>query len=254
MSHMFTYDWEENKYKWQFEEINCVICGENTKRILNGGKKKANKLTCGKQKCTNALSKLNNKDRYQIKCVGCYNTFNSIRKNAKYCSEFCKKYRYTLSCVICNKSFNSAKRDVKTCSHECRWKLNRSKLVTLTCTECGNNFDRPSFTVRDGEVFCSHQCNNRYYVQLNYGTFNRYGSNWYYIRKNVLNYYNYTCQKCNQQDDNMNVHHCVPYQYFKTPEKANIFENLIPLCETCHTEVHKVNKEWYKNTFGKVKI
>ena len=63
---MFTYDWEENKYNWKFEEINCVICGEKTKRILNGGKKKASKLTCGKQECTNALSAINNKNKHNI--------------------------------------------------------------------------------------------------------------------------------------------------------------------------------------------
>lgn len=73
MSHMFTYDWEEkNKYNWQFEEINCVICGEKTKRILNHCKKKANKLTCGKQECTNALYRINNKDKYQITCCSLF--------------------------------------------------------------------------------------------------------------------------------------------------------------------------------------
>lgn len=254
MSHMFTYDWEENKNNWIFEEIDCVICKEKTKRILNAGKKKASKLTCGKQQCTNTLAKMRHSKKHKIKCAGCSNTFFAMKKNAKYCSNLCKKYRYKLSCVICKKTFNSAKSDTQTCSHECRWTLNRSKLITLICTECGVEFSRPTFTSRDGEVFCSPQCNNKYFVQINYGTFNRYGYEWYHIRKAVLSFYENTCQRCESKHDDLNVHHCVPFRYFKNPKQANVFDNLIPLCKKCHNEVHKENDEWYENTFSKVKI
>lgn len=254
MSHMFSYDWKENKYNWKFEEIQCVICKEKTKRILNGGKKKANKLTCGKQQCTNALAKMRDANKFKIKCIGCSTIFFAMRKNAKYCSEHCKKYRYELHCVVCKKSFNSAKSDTQTCSHTCRWELNRSQLNTLTCSECGVEFKRPSFSVRDGEVFCSTQCNNKYFVQIHYGSFNRYGSNWYYIRKAVLSYYDNTCQKCEIKSDILNVHHCIPFKYFQNPEEANVFDNLIPLCKKCHNKVHKENDEWYEKNFGKVKI
>lgn len=81
MSHMFTYDWEENKNKWDYEEIECVICKTKTKRILNAGKKKASKQTCGKPKCTNTLAKLRNKNKYQIICCGCKKTFLAFKKN-----------------------------------------------------------------------------------------------------------------------------------------------------------------------------
>lgn len=257
MANTHTYDWVENKLGYKYDFIECIICGEKTRRILNSGKAKKNKKTCGKQYCTNRYALINpDKKIYNIKCDSCNSEFQSLRKNAKFCSDICRKKRYKLKCVICSSSFRADRPEIRTCSHECRWELNKRKSIMLTCKECGEEFERPTFTVANpDDVFCSEKCNNIYHVQKNYGTFNRYGEDWYYIKKYILEYYKHTCQRCDSKsDESLHVHHCIPFQYFNNKEEANNTENLIPLCKKCHTEVHKENKEWYKSTFGEEKI
>lgn len=240
---------KDGRFTAVYDYVECIICGakELTKVSTKRGK---NKILCVNKKC---LKKYNELYPPQFeKVCACGKLFVAKRKNAKYCSEKCMKFRYINICVICGKEFNSNKSGnaVKTCSHECRWELNRSKMVTLECIHCDTEFERPSFTVREGNVFCSTSCGNSYFAQENYGTFNRYGENWYFIRKEVLEYYEYICQRCNiKYDVHMHVHHCVPFKYFDSYKEANIFNNLIPLCHECHVETHEENKEWYKKHF-----
>jgi hypothetical protein len=248
-----SYDWNTNPNNYKFELFNCEICGQETKRITNYGDEKRSKRTCGRPSCTNRLALLTTS--HTVECVGCKKEFVSLRKHTKYCGEECRVFRYKLTCVICNEEFNSKKSDTKTCSHKCRWALNKQKKITLECKECGVEFERPSFSVADKDnVFCSKECCNIYFVQEHYGTFNRYGENWYFIKKEIRSIYGDECQRCFGHFKQLHVHHCVPFKYFETHEKANVIDNLIPLCEDCHTEVHRLNREWYKQTFGKVKI
>ncbi len=230
-----------------YTERDCAICGVKM-TLKSTNKRDMAKRTCGRT-CGQKLAMSNMHD---CECIICNKSFSHMIKQTQYCSKECQKLRFENECNVCGKTFRAKERSFKTCSHECRWKLNRSKLIELKCKECGSEFERPSFTVPDkNSVFCSNKCNNIYHVQKNYGTFNRYGENWYFIKKEVLSYYENTCQRCDCKfDESLHVHHCVPFQYFDNEEEANNFENLIPLCRDCHVEVHSENREWYKQSFG----
>lgn len=60
------------------------------------------------------------------------------------------------------------------------------------------------------------------------------------LRKSVLEYYNYSCQKCKSLVNDLDIHHIIPVK----DGGLDIFENLIPLCEECHIVTHgnSINK------------
>ena len=68
-------------------------------------------------------------------------------------------------------------------------------------------------------------------------------------RRNILEKYNYKCDKCNSKD-NIQTHHL--YNWSSHPEKRFDIDNGVCLCKKCHDEFHKKygqknnNPEQYK--------
>lgn len=65
---------------------------------------------------------------------------------------------------------------------------------------------------------------------------NDYGKGWGKLRLSILKRDNYRCQMCNVilESKDLHVHHITPYRSFQNPESANIPENLVSLCPSCH--------------------
>ncbi len=53
--------------------------------------------------------------------------------------------------------------------------------------------------------------------------------------------FDYTCQSCGQRGGRLHAHHLLPV--YAHPERGYEFENLVTVCEPCHTEIHSQNRE-----------
>jgi len=58
--------------------------------------------------------------------------------------------------------------------------------------------------------------------------------------KKVHQKYNYTCQECGNSSDKLHAHHIIPVSTDET--KAYDFDNLITVCQKCHSKIHFSNK------------
>ncbi|MBC6975720.1 HNH endonuclease [Bacillus sp. Xin] len=232
----------------------CPICKSNYEVNQNNKREMEQSKTCGILECRKKLVLINT--NYNLICFGCGKSFVGKRINQKFCSKKCQTKRYKLVCVICASEFYSDKNVTKTCSHKCRWALNRSQLVGLICSYCEKSFSRPAYTVRDSKVFCSKSCNNKFFVELNYGTTNKYGKNWSRIREYMFEFYDFRCQKCLEKYDinTLRLHHIIPFRFFESLDQANLMMNLLPLCDSCHIQVHQKYDEWLNKEFGEKKI
>lgn len=72
-----------------------------------------------------------------------------------------------------------------------------------------------------------------------------YGAEWSTLRRSVLKSAGYRCWRCQQpiSGQTAHVHHRQKRKSFKIRKKANLLENLIALCPTCHkwAEVRTIN-------------
>lgn len=223
----------------------CEYCGDT--RPVKRSK------TCGKQACINTLLEQSMKT---VKCEVCTNEFK-VKKTVgivKHCSDECRRKRHLKNCEHCGNSYRTNKLKQQYCSSKCATHAVRERLVTLDCDYCGEEFERPVMGVSDTYLhnFCSKTCRNRHYTQLYYPQERKYGADWYAVRKEVLSYYNNTCQRCGYQpqtkEESIHVHHIIPRQYTKEPN--NSLETLLPLCEECHRKTHREHDDWFKETFG----
>lgn len=60
------------------------------------------------------------------------------------------------------------------------------------------------------------------------------------LRKLVLERDDWTCQKCSKTNIELHCHHIDPV--VNNPIESADVDNCITLCKTCHTEIHKLNK------------
>lgn len=215
---------------------NCVICGKEFKA------KRKQSIACSRT-CGGKAGQLK---KIKRKCSICgaekeTSPSNNFSKPF-YCSDTCRKQRYKLECKNCGISFRSCKPYGKYCSQHCRVESYRRNKVKITCTVCKKEFSRPSFTVREGNLFCSQKCRNRYH---SVHPSKKYGSKWSRISLNIRKRDNYTCKNCGTQSFEkyaMDVHHIVPPENFDSFDEANHPDNLITLCRKCHDDIHKIIK------------
>ena len=98
--------------------------------------------------------------------------------------------------------------------------------ITRLVLECGQ-FDMQ--LMRDPSIRCDKKIHWAYQKGPNYGFAN--------TKEMVLNRDNYTCQYCGgkHKDSRLNVHHI----QFRSSGGSDEPENLITLCSTCHSLLHK---------------
>lgn len=170
-----------------------------------------------------------------------------------------EKGRVTLECEVCGEEYqekHAKKSTTRFCSRECagRWKSEAYsgegnpydyKDIQITCEWCGVVDNNPAH--KDSR-FCSQDCmiewRAREYSGENHprwkgGKEYYRGPNWERQRQKARERDDFVCQYCGEGDTELDVHHIIPFNEFDTYKKANHLQNLITLCDSCHS-----NAEW----------
>lgn len=163
-----------------------------------------------------------------IKCGVCKKSFSVYKcylPRRKYCSMACRNNAHKemmlgkdlngsieKTCIVCGKIFKTYKSiDSKCCSNKCRHKAHGKKIS-------GEN-----------------------HPNWNGGNKPRWrGPNWKKQRDKALKRDNHYCQKCKSQEQ-LTVHHIIPYRNFVHWADANKLSNLITLCRSCHMKEERNN-------------
>ena len=203
-------------------------------------------------------------------CGVCGSEFTSSKKDMKYCSPKCgsksQKKRVIIECEWCEVEFEttpSLSKRKRFCSLDCKtdWFSDhfrgenhpnyKDNTVERECSTCGVCFEVKQHVIdsRDhNRVFCSRKCSNRWKSEkwvgennpLYKGGDSYYGENWHRQRKRALRRDQHRCQDCRAISSELprepSVHHIIPIRDFDVPENANYLDNLICLCQTCHSK------------------
>lgn len=139
-------------------------------------------------------------------------------------------------CIICGNKLTG--HQTKYCTIRCKNKASDNKKIDKYCLCCGTQLKRKQ------TKFCSNQCQRDH-------EYSQYIERWldgkesgargkdevsYYIKRYLLEKYNYSCPKCGQNGINpytensvLNIHH------FDGNRQNNSVKNLGPLCPNCHS-------------------
>ena len=162
-----------------------------------------------------------------------------------------------VTCVVCGKKVFKPMRDYNRaikrnapfmCSMQCVW-ANKLKGRYKNCSYCGKETWVTPATEKQYN-YCSRECmklggefrprGDTHYRWRDDVTSRPYyrGSHWKMIRNRIRERDGYTCQVCGitekELGKKMDVHHITPYRLFETDEEANVYDNLICLCPSCH--------------------
>lgn len=247
----------------------CQQCG---KRFYD--QKHKDRKYCSLE-CTHASQNLGTEER---ECPICRNTFTTtLRKPKKTCSEEClnklkginsklrKKYsggktpsqKIEIACFNCGKKFliKPSRDDGRRhfCSRNCWYTyLHTVGDVIKKCKTCGKEYKTKISQINHrGSNYCSRKCQAEGAAKRMTGegnsnwkggiSYENYGPNWIWQRKNARRRDKYTCQVCGATKYTtkfIDVHHVVPFKTFNGDYKrANTLSNLICLCRSCHAKV-----------------
>jgi Restriction endonuclease len=162
----------------------------------------------------------------------------------RFCSWEClynsrKNPRTQRTCEICGGSFTVRLPSTRRfCSRQCYYR-SRTTVEPVTCPICGKIFIPRS----NRGIFCSKTCSGINQRVIG-GSHRAYGSSWNAQRRKVLERDNYTCQICHKGpilSKSHHVHHIVAFRFFGLlrHNEANRTENLVVLCNSCHSRVHQ---------------
>lgn len=114
---------------------------------------------------------------------------------------------------------------------------------SIECEVCGCKKDVTTYELKHIEHhFCSKSCYGEWQSENlngednpNYkgGVRTYYGGSWKKQRQKALDRDNQTCQSCGSEQD-LHVHHIIPFNEFEESEEANELGNLVTLCSQCH--------------------
>lgn len=250
----------------------CVNCYNEAKK---SGKYKRVSVSPAKE-CTNCGKPVRRSFVKNRKGEACDKIFCSRNCYDDYRIKTTKKIIY--HCKECGKEIVGYKdRELVFCSIDCRRKsTSASKRV---CPICGKVF-QPTYINKKGEVrhpnnrkMCSLECVLKNY-SLNEerkakisaaftgekhpgwlgGRVNYRGENWRRNKRAAIKR-DRACKHCGMTPEeskekynaNLEVHHIKPFRYFSSPEDANVMDNLITLCKSCHK---KAEWEFHKKRGG----
>jgi 5-methylcytosine-specific restriction endonuclease McrA len=257
--------------------ISCKRCGKETKK-----RNDRDNLFC-------SISCANKSRQKQIEktCPHCEKVFLVPKRHSKqkYCSTAChhsaRTTRQTVACAWCGthvvRRLCRIKRFKKAlCSDRCKSEWEAANVpsgrdhpqyverITVRCYQC--NAPRevlPCVIKGNTRTFCGKhclfvwQCESGYMTGPNHpnwiGGHKAYrGPNWRKQRKKALERDGYQCQHCGINHP-LDVHHKVPYRDFGSYLAANRLDNLITLCDVCHTtEEWKTGSHLTKSTLSDV--
>ena len=200
------------------------------------------------------------------KCENCGDVFDSkrgltVHKNNCLDRDRSKK---EYNCTECNSTFKDypSRREFKNsnnyfCSKECKDSYEKNGKM-FKCTNCGNDVYCPRSRLNSmgnyplDNKFCDKKCESEWksknWVGKDHPTYkgwsneNSYGTEWNSIRIDVLERDSYKCQRCginnkkhkNKYGMSLHIHHKVPLRKFELASDANVIDNLITYCVSCH--------------------
>lgn len=182
-------------------------------------------------------------------CAVCSKEFvRSAYMNYKYCSVACA----SISRIGNTHAKGNGPNQTSFTSERVRGSNSPSwkESIQFKCELCGNLFKLKPWQVKsrqrnsNSEVprFCSRTCFLTSGVfkgekSVNYvgGKNTCRGRKWLEARQKAVDRDNGTCQNCHKFIGNgIPVHHIKPFREFETEEEANVLDNLICMCQSCH--------------------
>lgn len=190
---------------------------------------------------------------YKI-CPICGKKFSRRKsQETEYCSIKCAGIakRKINTCNKCGEVLNN--HWSKYCS-KC-WKEIRHNLyynrIKVNCAYCNKElFVIPSRVLNNEKFYCNYECMAKDYVIRFSGENSptwkggkkHYAGHWLRQRNLARKRDNYTCQLCGVTEKEwhkeMDVHHIKNYRKFENKEEANNLNNLVCLCNRCHSFIH----------------
>jgi len=208
-------------------------------------------------------------------CIYCGVLFTANRTDQVSCRKRDKQHRpdetpktVSCSCVVCNKKLDvrtgdynrtMKQRGYMSCSSACTY-IQKGISVAFECSTCGKVFYRGKCNQTSTAKFhfCSSDCQrandewrprgiDSYLYKDGKKSMSR-GDGWIATRRTVRARDGYTCQHCGITEEELgkrlDVHHIKPFKEFEKSSDANVLENLISLCPSCH---HKMEVRTQRN-------
>lgn len=245
---------------------NCPICNVFVKQLHTSHLRKHN-ITAAEVKLLYPDVSFRNDNTYNtvqekklkrviesnVRCVVCDALIACVGKNTrKFCSSSCSaKYNNVrrqkklsiATCTECNKSYEivaSRLKQAKYCSLKCCGVARRKLRIEAACDYCGkiHLFKQAAYN-KSVNHFCSNECKASFY-RLNphiggvYAGRNSFAKASSY-RKLAFETFEHRCHICNYNkfEDVLQVHH------IDCNRNNNHISNLVIVCPTCHSEIHK---------------
>lgn len=134
-----------------------------------------------------------------------------------------------------------------------------SDRVPVECEYCGQEMFVKKYRSEQERLFCGRECMGEYrssqtgeeaHAWCGGYSPHYYGPNWNEARRRCRERDDYTCQGCGVEEDELDrelsVHHITPFREFIPEdgepdfEAANDLDNLVSLCERCHSKYEGV--------------
>jgi hypothetical protein len=144
--------------------------------------------------------------------------------------------------------------------------VRREEGVAVRCVQCGKHFPQPRWYAEKGvqSQFCGAECRSHWDLEIFDEPFHLVlegrpeyrGGNWKSQSQKARERDAYRCQGCGVTEAELgrqlDVHHKVPFRLFESPAEANLLENLISVCPSCHKNL-EIETQKDMPLFGSVK-
>jgi hypothetical protein len=245
---------------------NCPICNVFVKQLHTSHLKKHNTTVAEikllypdvsfRNENTYAIQREKKLKRVQesnVRCCNCDALIACVgRSTRKFCSQSCsasynnthrEKKTCTTTCTVCNKQYEISTRGLKLskfCSSKCSGASRRKPRIDTQCDQCNKTYStKQSVYNKSVNHFCGNDCKALFYkanphIRGTYAGYNGLSKVSSY-RKLAFETFEHRCHVCNYDrfEDVLQVHH------IDHNRSNNDITNLVIVCPTCHSELHK---------------